>query len=112
LIVASKLPAITALLVLLLTFLGCVYVPPVWDIDDAINDVGWIEPGVTTEEQVIERLGDPDSIDGEQIIYRGDTSFGAVATYGAGGVIGEKLWSIYIDLDEAGIVRKVTKLEN
>ncbi len=101
-------PMITTMLVSLTVLTACVYVPPVWDAGDAINDIEWIEPGVTTKEQVFERLGDPGSVVGEQIVYSGASS-GGWFSLGARGLIGEKQWVIQIEFDKAGVVRKVVE---
>ena len=39
---------------------GYIYVPPVWDIGDAINEVGQIKERTTTKEEVLNLLGEPD----------------------------------------------------
>ncbi len=39
---------------------GCIYVPPVWDIGDAINELGQIKERTTTKEEVLNLLGEPD----------------------------------------------------
>ncbi len=39
---------------------GCINVPPVWDIGDAINEVGQIKERTTTKEEVLNLLGEPD----------------------------------------------------
>ncbi len=39
---------------------GCIYVPPVWDIGDAINEVDQIKERTTTKEEVLNLLGEPD----------------------------------------------------
>ena len=36
------------------------YIPPVWDRYDAINKLDTIEPGITTKEEVLKRVGRPD----------------------------------------------------
>ncbi len=115
-----RIPAIAALLVSLLALPGCIYVPPVWDIGDTINDVDWIKPGVTTKAQVVERLGEPDSSGGEAINYTGKSSHGFFAVglcgrgggcVGAGGLIEEKLWWVDIKFDKAGVVRSIDTSE-
>ncbi len=109
-----KILAIAALLVSLLVLPGCIYVPPVWDIGDAINNVDWIKPGVTTKEQVVKRLGEPDGIAGDLIFYQGNWSdgyifWGSVCCVAGAGLIEEESWSIDIEFDAAGVVRKLTK---
>ena len=119
-----KIPAIATLLVSLLVLLGCIYIPPVWDINDAINNIDWIKPGVTTKEQVVKRLGEPyiiywgegsdgDIVYGERIIYRGKSSDGFIGWgmggTGRAGLIEEEAWSIDIEFDAAGVVQKLTK---
>ncbi len=39
---------------------GCIYVPPVWDVGDAINEVDQIKERTTTKEEVLNLLGEPD----------------------------------------------------
>ncbi len=39
---------------------GCIYVPPVWDIGDAINEVDQFKERTTTKEEVLNLLGEPD----------------------------------------------------
>ncbi len=39
---------------------GYIYVPPVWDIVDAINEVDQIKERTTTKEEALYLLGEPD----------------------------------------------------
>ncbi len=39
---------------------GCIYVPPLWDIGDAINEVDQIKERTTTKEEVLNLIGEPD----------------------------------------------------
>ena len=39
---------------------GCIYVPPVWGIGDAINEVDQIKERTTTKEEFLNLLGEPD----------------------------------------------------
>ncbi len=39
---------------------GCIYVPPVWGIGDAINEVDQIKERTTTKEEALNLLGEPD----------------------------------------------------
>ncbi len=39
---------------------GCIHVPPVWDIGDAINEVDQIKERTTTNEEVLNLFGEPD----------------------------------------------------
>ncbi len=39
---------------------GCIYVPPVWDIGDAIHEVDQIKERTTTKEEVLNLFGEPD----------------------------------------------------
>ena len=110
-----RIPAIAALLVSLLALPGCIYIPPVWDIGDAINDVDWIEPGVTTKAQVVERLGEPLRDFGDSIHYAGKSSDGylAVGYYRLiyEGLLGQQTWWVMVEFDEAGVVRHLNTSE-
>lgn len=55
---------------------GCVYVPPFWDLGDAIRSVDEIQEGKTTRSEVREILGEPQAQDGERMLYRGSHSDG------------------------------------
>ena len=88
----------------MLVVAGSIYVPPVWDIGDKIDSLDFIEPGVTTKEQVLERLGEPDTstefADGKGLfIYRGEKSGGVILGLGAGGEIALSNWMVAIDFD-------------
>ena len=92
------------MLALMLVVAGCIYVPPVWDIGDEIDSLDFIEPGVTTKEHVLERLGEPKTStefpDGKGLfIYRGEKSGGVILGLGAGGVIALSKWMVAIDFD-------------
>jgi hypothetical protein len=51
---------------------GCVYVPPVWDINDEINTVSNMKEGVATREDVLDRLGEPNgNIEAHTFTYSG-----------------------------------------
>jgi hypothetical protein len=52
--------SVVAMLVAGLSVSGCIYVPPVWDIGDAINELGQIKERTTTKEEVLNLLGEPD----------------------------------------------------
>ncbi len=106
-----RIPAIAALLVSLLALPGCIYIPPVWDIDDAFNDLEWIKPNVTTKAQVVERLGEPDSDFGVSIRYTGKRSHGLLASQGGAVLIGERSWYVSIVFDKAGVVRSIDTSE-
>ncbi len=109
--------SIVAMLVAGLSVSGCVYVPPVWDIGDAIYEVDQIEEGTTTREEVLDLLGEPDTEQEENkvYVYEGYTSAGHII-YGSGtavgptggGFIDEKAWLIWIKFDENDVVRKVS----
>ncbi len=55
---------------------GCIYVPPVWDIGDAINEVDQFKERTTTKEEVLNLLGEPDWGQGAKraVFYPGDWS--------------------------------------
>ncbi len=110
-----RIPAIAALLVSLWALPGCIYIPPVWDIGDAINKVEWIKTNETTKAQVVKRLGEPDSDFGNSIRYTGKRSYGIIAagSYGSGAamLIGERSWYVSIYFDKAGVVRSIDTSE-
>ncbi len=55
---------------------GGIYVPPVWDIGDAINEVDQIKDRTTTKEEVLNLLGEPDWGQEEMraVFYQGEWS--------------------------------------
>ena len=55
---------------------GCIHVPPVWDIGDAINEVDQIKERTTTKEEVLNLLGEPDWGHEEKraVFYQGEWS--------------------------------------
>ena len=55
---------------------GCIYVPPVWDIGDAINEVDQIKERTTTKEEDLNLLGEPDWGHEEKraVFYQGEWS--------------------------------------
>ncbi len=55
---------------------GCIYVPPVWDIGDAINEVDQIKERTTTKEEVLNLLGEPDwgTEEKRAVFYQGEWS--------------------------------------
>ena len=106
--------AVTAL-VTGLTAQGCVYIPPVWDLGDAIKKVDQIEVGKTTRGEVLDLLGDSDSGDGENaevFRYHGTYSDGFIMfgnSYSAYvGLMGEEDWFVDVAFDENGVVRAVS----
>ena len=93
---------------------ACIYVPPVWDAGDEIHSVDEIEEGVTTREEVLDILGEPDRVheDGNAYYYSGSYSDGFIAYgwYGARtgvGLIEEEGWYIRVTFDESGTVERV-----
>jgi hypothetical protein len=109
-----KRPLVLMLIVgTLLMAYGCVYVPPVWDEYDATKHVGEIEEGVTTRQQVIDRLGEPDerSSDDTVFSYEGTTSdgwmfVGGWSYYGMGYLNSER-WRLTIHFDENSLVEEI-----
>jgi hypothetical protein len=94
-----------------ITLAGCVYVPPVWDADDAIHSVDEIEEGITTREEVLDILGEPDRVheDGNVYYYAGEYSEGFIMSLGfplppGGGLLEEGRWYVRVIFDESGIV--------
>ena len=98
------------MLALMLVVAGCIYVPPVWDIGDEIYGLDFIEPGVTSKEQVLESLGEPDTsteFDGKILfIYRGEKSAGGLFGYPTGD-IAYSWWMVAISFDENDLVSAV-----
>jgi outer membrane protein assembly factor BamE (lipoprotein component of BamABCDE complex) len=92
---------------------ACIYVPPVWNADDAIYGVGPIEVGSTTKEVVVETLGAPNTTSGPNIYrYHGDSDhgFACLFIWGFGGcnIVDEKSWWVEITFDDNGVVKEVT----
>ena len=99
---------VAAMFVAGLSVSGCVYVPPVWDIGDAIYEVDQIEEGTTTREEVLDLLGEPDTEQEEQrlFIYRGERSDGYLVMLPQNWMliddrlIDKEHWWIWIKFDE------------
>lgn len=84
---------------------GCFYVPPIWDIPDAINHIDFIEPGVTTKEQVLGRLGEPDALlDGGVRYFYGGHSSGGLLVSGTTEIVNSRPWTVSIVFDEHDLV--------
>ncbi len=105
------------LLALIVFLSGCVYIPPVWDAGDEIYHLDFIEPGVTTKDQVLAQLGEPhrsqEMDDGTSYWYWGNKSEGAMAMYIPpmvllGGLVEESLWVVRIEFDKNDVVSKFT----
>lgn len=96
---------------------ACIYVPPVWDLDDAVYRLEGIEEGITTKPEVLENLGEPDSRDKylNLFTYSGHKSKGYVfagAGYTGGGrLIAEELWWVKIYFDDDDVVAHVATSE-
>ena len=93
---------------------ACIYVPPVWDAGDAIYLLDFIEVGVTTKEEIVARLGDPDFVyeedDGSRFTYDGYKSGGFFVIIYVPPIPGEadpSHWQVHIDFDEDDVVRAV-----
>ena len=100
-------PSLLSLLVLLL---GCAYVPPVWDAWDKIYQLDFIEPGVTTKDEVLARLGEPDRSYEAEVRYTGHASTGALIFVlpGAPPLVYEtEEWWVIIEFDEKNVVSNV-----
>ena len=106
-------PRLSSLLISFLILQGCIYVPPVWDIFDAIGFVQFIEEGVTTKPRVLALFGEPDRVDEENNVlhYSGRQSLGGICfgAYGSGdcGLIKERSWWVTIEFDENDVVATV-----
>ncbi len=100
----------------LMVFLcGCVYVPPVWDAVDEIYQLDFIEPGVTTKDQVLARLGEPDTSDEGEVRYTGLKSTGAfifILPTGLPIVYDKEEWWVTIEFDEDNVVSAVRTSED
>ena len=97
---------------------GC-YVPPFWDMADAIYKVDQVEEGTTTREEVLKLLGEP-NWKGESVFrggeylfrYSGSTSAGGlILGWGPGPLLYEENWWIDVTFDENGVVREVSSSE-
>ena len=91
---------------------GCVYVPPVWDINDEINTVSNMKEGVATREDVLDRLGEPNgNIEAHTFTYSGKDSSGylmfCIYSSCSGGLLGEEYWTITISFDEGDFVESI-----
>ena len=91
---------------------GCVYVPPVWDINDEINTVSNMKEGVATREDVLDRLGEPNgNIEAHTFTYSGKESSGflmlCIYYDCAGGLVGEEYWTVTIRFDESDFVESI-----
>ena len=101
-----------SMLALVLVVAGCIYVPPVWDAGDEIYRLDFIEPGVTTKDQVLGRLGEPDTRSEapgvSSFIYQGKTvdQVFIVGVTPVGGV--ETDWWVMIEFDENDVVSQVS----
>ena len=85
---------------------GCVYIPPVWDVGDAINDVDKIKVGVSTKEEVLKKLGQPNGKDVSKPVfqYSGEQSSGFLILRGRAGLVREKYWWVEVEFNEKGVV--------
>ncbi len=92
---------------------GCVYAPPLWDAGDEIYHLDFIEPGVTTKDQVLAELGEPDRSyqmdEGASYWYMGDKSEGAMAMIIPPmgllfGLLEESPWTVNIKFDLNDVV--------
>ena len=100
-----------SLMALVLLISACFYVPPVWNIGAEIDELDFIEPGVTTKDQVLAELGDPDTSYDEGVesgfIYSGHKSGGGIIVGYGGFEIAPDDWSVIIRFDENGVVSQV-----
>ena len=118
-----SLPLRVSLFSLVLVTLAACYVPPVWDIGDAVNSVDEIEEGKTTRAEVLDLLGEPDSgnVDSSIYQYSGKHSDGFYLLVipspggiagGGGGLIDEDLWLVTIYFDEKDVVQAACTSED
>jgi hypothetical protein len=104
----------SALIVLGALLQACLYVPPVWDIGDAIYSADSIKEGITTKQEVLKVLGEPHAQwkeNGNDVFsYEGETSNGFLFIGGPGPgccwveFMDEEHWWIRIEFDENDIV--------
>ena len=102
-----------SMLLLMLAVSGCVYVPPAWDAGDEIYLLDFIEPGVTTKDEVLAQLGQPDlsyqGRDGTNIVYRGHKSEGFLVVFSTHGYVGEidpEEWIVTVVFNENDVVSR------
>ena len=93
---------------LVLVVSACAYIPPFWNIGAEIDELDFIEPGVTTKEQVLAELGKPDTLYRKgvesEFFYSGQKSAGGILIgYGAAEIAPE-YWSVIIRFDENDLV--------
>jgi len=95
---------------------ACVYIPPVWDINDAINDIESIRVAQTTRTEVLSLIGNnPSLCEGSSLQsskwyhYSGTHSAGEVAYLREGerDSLGETPWYLNVSFDERGVVDSV-----
>jgi hypothetical protein len=98
--------------------ISCIYVPPIWDINDKIYRLDSIKPGVTTKQEVIEKFGPPEKTlpwkTSIQFIYTGTMSHGFFTFIypdpGLGrftGQVNKKAWKLIIRFDDNDVVYRV-----
>lgn len=101
-----------SLLVLISLVSGCLLVPPVWDAGDAIYRLDPIEEGVTTKEEVLAELGEPDMVldneEGAIFVYRGEATNVVLPVFIPVGGYGTVIWRVTIVFDQEGLVQSVS----
>ena len=108
-----------SLLALMLLVSGCVYVPPVWEGAHAIDQLEFIEPGVTTKDEVVAKFGQPaKTYEGTlwtYFVYKGYKSGGFIVFVYVPPVPGEadpSEWTVAIAFDENDVVTEVWTAEH
>ncbi len=103
------------LIVIVSSVSGCIYVPPVWDAADEIDQLGFLKPGVTSRADVIATLGEPDTvdegIDGSVFTYRGEKTEVAAILIPPIPLHKSKSWWVRIEFDENDVVRAASTSE-
>jgi hypothetical protein len=97
--------------------ISCIYIPPVWDVNDKIYRIDSIKPGVTTKSDVIDKFGLPNKQapwgNSVQYIYSGTKSSGIFLyiTPPSGGSLEKKEgWKIVIRFDKNDVVSSVSTI--
>ena len=113
--IVKGLAQFTSAAVFSLLISACVYVPPVWDIQDPNNSVDSIKVGETTRSQVLSLFGNTPSVcagtstqDSKWYRYSGTQSAGRLAyADGNGRSLAETPWYLNIYFNDSGIVEAV-----
>ena len=107
------------MLALMLLVAGCIIIPPFWHGADEIYHVNFVEPGVTTKDEVIAELGEPDRSyeRDDETVYRYEGHTGGVIFVGVippGAIFdsGSTEWWVSIEFDENDVVSEIKTSED